>query len=453
MSITDIRGQILSGASSDGAIAYSGAVSQFAMFAGDPVGAAEGLLAREPGLVMAHALKAWLCLLGGEPAAFPAARAALDCAAVLPATLQERGHLAALDHLAAGRLHEASRVIEDVAIENPRDLLALIAGHQLDFFTGNARMLRDRIARALPNWSKDTPGRHSMHAMYAFGLEENAQYGLAERHGREAIAAEPRDGWARHAVAHVMEMQGRHDEGIAFMREDLPNWTTDSFLSVHNWWHLALYHLELGQIDEVLELVDGPITSVAQPQLLDLIDASAMLWRLHLRGVELGGRWQRLVGNYQTIWIAGGYAFNDLHAIMAFVGAGRRDLVETTLQTQGFAMLSAGDNAGFTQEVGYPLMQAFAAFGEGRYADAVRLIRPVRAISARFGGSNAQRDIVDLTLIEAALRAGDRSLARALAAERVAAKHESPLAKLFARRASGTDCGSCETPACERSAA
>jgi hypothetical protein len=452
MCVTDIRGQSLSGATADTAIGYSHAVGQFAMFAGDPVAEADRLIERQPDLAMAHALKAWLHLLGGEPAGLPVARAALDAAKALPVSRGERGHLAALDHLSAGRFHEASRVIEDVAVENPLDLLALIAGHQLDFFTGNARMLRDRIARALPAWSDGTPGRHSVLSMYAFGLEENGQYALAERHGRAAIAEEPRDGWGRHAVAHVLEMEGRHDEGIAFMREDLPSWTSDSFLAVHNWWHLALYHLELGQIDQVLELVDGPITSAAQPQMLELVDASAMLWRLHLRGVALGQRWHKLVAHYEATWIAGGYAFNDLHAIMAFIGAGRRDLIASTLEAQSFATLAAGDNAGFTQDVGYPLMKAFAAFGEGRYGDAVRLIRPVRSIAARFGGSNAQRDIVDLTLIEAALRAGDRSLARALAAERVAAKHESPLAKLFARRAGASDCGECHA-ACASTAA
>lgn len=448
MSITDIRGQALSGASRDTALAYSTAVNQFAMFAGDPVGAAEALIENDPDLVMGHALKAWLYLLGGEAAGLPIARATIESAKALPMNQPERGHFNALDNLAAGRMHEASRVIEDVALDNPLDMLALVAGHQLDFFTGNARMLRDRIARALPAWSSGTPGRHSLLAMYAFGLEENGQYAAAERHGRIAIAEQPRDGWARHAVAHVLEMEGRHDEGIAFMREDLQSWTTDSFIAVHNWWHLALYHLELGQIDEVLELVDGPITSITQPQLLDLIDASAMLWRLHLRGVELGSRWHRLVERYQAIWSPGGYAFNDLHAIMAFIGAGRRDLIEATLETQAFVALAAGDNASFSQEVGHPLMKAFAAFGDGHYADAVRLIRPVRAIAARFGGSNAQRDVVDLTLIEAALRAGDGPLARALAAERVAAKHESPLAKLFARRANGAKCGDCRNSNC-----
>lgn len=431
----DHHGNALSGASHAAADAFSQAVSQFAIFSGDPVGAGEAIIQDEPDCVMAHALHAWLYLLGTEPAAIPVAQLTIERALKLPATTRERGHLAALAHLSEGRWHEASRVIEDVAIENPRDLLALIAGHQLDFFTGNARLLKNRIARALPAWSPDMASHHAMLGMHAFGLEENGEYALAEKQGRAALAAAPADGWARHAVAHVLEMQGRHDEGIAFMRDDIATWTQGSFLAVHNWWHLALYHLELGQIDEVLALVDGPIFGGMPVQMLELIDASAMLWRLHLRGIDVGERWTRLAEQYQARWSAGLYAFNDLHALMAFIGAGRRDLVEAVLAQQPVAALSASDNAGFSGDVGYPLMRAFTAFGERRYAEAVRLIRPVRHIAARFGGSNAQRDVIELTLIEAALRARDEPLARALAGERLAAKHESPLARLFAKRA------------------
>ncbi|TIV73713.1 MAG: tetratricopeptide repeat protein, partial [Mesorhizobium sp.] len=83
--------------------------------------------------------------------------------------------------------------------------------------------------------------------------------------------------------------------------------------------------------------------------------------------------------------------------------------------------------AAFTRDVGHPLTLAIKAFGEGRYDEAVRLIRPIRSIAHRFGGSHAQRDVIDLTLIEAALRAGDQALARALVAERQLARPDSPL--------------------------
>ena len=305
MHITDTRGLRLSGANAETALQFSEAIEKFGGFRGDPIGMADAMIAATPDMTKAHILKAWLYLLGGETAGLASGREALDTAKTLGANDNEFGHLAALENLVAGRMHEASGIIADVAIENPHDMLALVAGHQLDFFTGDARMLRDRIARALPLWAANAPGRSSVMGMYAFGLEENGDYAAAERFGRMAVEADPRDGWARHAVAHVLEMQGRHDEGIGFMRADPALWSTDSFLAVHNWWHLALYHMELGQIDEVLALVDAHIIVKGPPQLLDLVDLSAMLWRLHLRGANIGDRWAGLAAQYESIWSPG----------------------------------------------------------------------------------------------------------------------------------------------------
>jgi hypothetical protein len=105
------------------------------------------------------------------------------------------------------------------------------------------------------------------------------------------------------------------------------------------------------------------------------------------------------------------------------------------LEAQIFAMQGEGDNAAFTREVGHPAARAIMAFGDGNYAEAVRLLRPIRGIAHRFGGSHAQRDVLDLTLVEAAFRAGETALAAALAAERAAVKPTSPFARLLASRA------------------
>lgn len=429
----DQQGNTLTGASQTGAAQFATALQQLSNYAGDPLAIAEQLIATEPGFVMAHALKAWLYLLGTDAKAATAAKSFITDIEKLGATSRERGHIAAVKALADGKFHAASRIIEDVNAEHPRDLLALIGGHQLDFFTGSSRMLRDRISRAMPHWSHAMPGYHSMLGMHAFGLEEMGDYGQAEAKGREALSLQRFDGWARHAIAHVMEMQGRHDDGIRFMRDDIDGWTKDSFFAVHNWWHLALYHLEIGDEKAVLDLADGPITAVAQNQMLDLVDASALLWRLQLRGIDPGkGRWSALVKRYEDLWVPGYYAFNDLHAVMAFLGAGRQDLVETTVAAQTQA---EADNIAFSGDVGLPLIQGFIAFHKGDYTRAISLMRPVRNRAAQFGGSHAQRDVIDLTLLEAALRGGDMVLAQALAAERVQAKHDSPLAALFARRA------------------
>jgi hypothetical protein len=362
---------------------------------------------------------------------------ALEAAMRLAVNDREQRHLIAIAHLVDGRWHMASRILEDLTVEYPRDLLALQVGHQLDFFRGDARMLRDRVARALPAWSPKVPGYHAVLGMLAFGLEESGHYAEAERCGREAVELEPRDAWAQHAVAHVMEMQGRQKEGIAWMRLNTEGWSHDSFFAVHNWWHLALYHLDLGEIDEVLALFDGPIYGARSRVILDMVDASAMLWRLQLRGIDVGDRWQALADAWEPVADAGLYAFNDAHAMMAFVGAGRTEAARRVLAAQVAAMQRPGDNAGFTRDVGHPVALAIQAFGARNYFDTVRQLRSVRNIAHRFGGSHAQRDVLDLTLIEAALRSGHEALARALTAERAALRPASPLARLFVERADG----------------
>jgi len=430
----DIRGLVLSGATAASLPHYEAAVRELNLFTGDPVATVDKALTENPDFVMAHALRAWLNLLGTEPAGLPAARTALAAAQRLPATEREQAHLAAISHLIEGRWALASHVLENITIEYPHDLLALQVGHQTDFFRGDSRMLRDRIARAMPMWSADVPDYHVVLGMQAFGLEESGDYAAAERAGRRAIEIERRDAWAQHAVAHVMEMQCRPREGIAWMQKNTEGWSRDSFFAVHNWWHVALYHLELGEIDEALALFDGPVYGSRSRVILEMIDASAMLWRLQLRGIDVGERWQPLVEAWELV-DAGKYAFNDVHAVMAFVGAGRTDLVQRVIEAQGVAMAANGDNAIFTREVGRPVVLALKAFGNECYAECVRLLRPVRNSAHRFGGSHAQRDLLDLTLIEAALRDGQPGLASALAAERAAVRPLSPLAKLFLVRA------------------
>ncbi|MER8426932.1 tetratricopeptide repeat protein [Mesorhizobium sp. M1403] len=435
MAVSDALGLTLSGATEAGLSSYSQAVRELQCFIGDPVGSVDRAIAEDPGFVMAHVFKGYLFGLATEREATAVAKACHQAALPLAATTREQAHVAALGHLAEGRWHEAARVLEDIAIEFPLDALALQTGHQIDFFTGNARMLRDRIGRALPSWQSGMPGYHAILGMQAFGLEEMGDYARAEKLGRTAVDIEPRDGWAQHAVAHVMEMQSRQKDGILWMRANPEAWTRESFLQVHNWWHLALFHYDLGETDDVLALYDGPIYGERSTLALNMVDASAILWRLHLGGVDVGDRWTALAANWLPKASAGHYAFNDAHAMMAFVGAGLEAPARGLLEAQREAMQGKDDNAGFTRDVGHPLTLAIKAFGDGNYAGTIRLIRPIRAIAHRFGGSHAQRDVIDLTLIEAALRSGDGALARALAAERALARPDSPRSALFSRRA------------------
>ena len=426
----DYSGYETSGASAASLALLEQAFHELRCYIGDPVATVDRAIAASPELVMGHVLKAYLHLLGTEPAALPVAREAHRAGAALPATERERRHLQAIGEVIEGRWRAAGRTLEDLSIEHPRDALALQAGHLTDFFIGDSRMLRDRIARALPAWTRSLPGYHAVLGMHAFGLEETGHYRRAEAQGRASVEIEPRDGWGQHAVAHVMEMEGRRRDGIAWMRGNQDGWSRDSFFAVHNWWHVALFHLGLDDVVEVLDLFDGPIFGKRSNIVLEMIDASALLWRLHLKGVNVGTRWQAVADNWEPIAAAGNYAFNDMHAMMAFVGAGREKAAQAVLETQVQALGTAGDNAGFITEVGLAATGAIRAFGAGDYAKTVQLLRPIRNRAHRFGGSHAQRDLIDLTLIEAAKRSGQKGLASALVAERASAKTELPFAAL-----------------------
>jgi len=441
MTMRDSAGYGASGATHASLAAFDLATRQLRCYVGDPVASVDRAIAESPAMTMAHALKAWLHLLGTEPAGLNVARECLRSAEGLPANPRERGHLEAARLLLAGRWREAGRVLEDVSAAYPRDGLALQAGHSIDFFTGDSRMLRDRIARALPSWSESVPGYHAVLGQYAFGLEECGEYAAAERFGRESVEREPRDGWGWHAVAHVMEMQNRPADGIAWLGAGTDTWTRESFFAVHNWWHLAVFHLERGALDEVLRLFDGPIHGARSTVVLEMIDATALLWRLQLRGVELGERWQTVADGWAPHASAGNYAFNDWHAMMAFVGAGRPKAQQAVLESLERAAAGEADTGAFAREVGLPVARAVQAFGLQRYGETVELLRRVRGTAQRFGGSHAQRDLLDLTLIEAALRAGQQPLAGALAAERLARRPSSPLARLFMQRAASNDHG------------
>jgi len=287
-------------------------------------------------------------------------------------------------------------------------------------------MLRDRVAQVLPTWDSSMPGYGYVLGMYAFGLEETALYSRAEDIGRRALDANRRDAWAVHAVTHVMEMQGRLRDGIEWLTTRESDWSINNGFAFHNWWHLALFQLESGNHARVLELYDQRIRATPSEIPLEMIDATALLWRLELRSANVGDRWQKLAASWEPLAEHSYYAFNDAHAVMAFAAAGRGELVQRTIAAMERKAAGSDTNAMMTRDVGLPLARAVAAFAAGRYGDTIALLQPIRTIANRFGGSHAQRDLIHLTLVEASLRARHNRLARALIAERTQLKPSSP---------------------------
>lgn len=432
MSVQDIRGLAMTGCDAAAAAAFETALGEFQCYVGNPVASIDVALAGQPHFAMGNILKAYLFLSGAEAAGTPVAR---DCAAAARTGRindRERQHLSAIDCLIEGRWDDAVQALEALLLDYPRDILALQIAHLFDFFRGDARNLRDRVVRRLHAWNPQDDNWHALLSMQAFGNEELGDYARAQALGEESVAIQPRDGWGWHAVAHVHEMRNDPAAGIAWLEPTSQHWGPDSIFDVHNWWHLALYHLELDRADEVLKLYDRQIRVEKSGVVLDMVDASALLWRLKLRGHDAGqARWSEIAAAWEPLIADGNYCFNDAHALMAFLGAGRSDLVERQLATLRASANHSGSNQAMARQVGIPVGEALVAFERGDFAGATERLQRVRTISGRMGGSHAQRDVLDLTLIEAAKRGGQANLLAALATERVANRPRSPLARRY----------------------
>lgn len=433
--ITDAQGHALSGANQEALASYEQAVTAFQLYRGDPMASLAQAISDAPHFAMAHILQAHMLALATEPGCVAMAQDVMNGLRQMRLNERESSHAGVLERVLAGEWTEAALAMDRHHVQFPFDIVALQAGHLIDFYRANARNLRDRIARTLPQWSPEMPGYSIVLGMYAFGLEESGDYARAEAAGREALDLEPLDCWAHHAVAHVMEMQGRAQDGVGWMRTREPFWSgDDNFFKVHNAWHGALCHLDLGQTDEVLAIYDGVVRKTPSAVALDLVDASALLWRLHLSGIDVGERWVEVAHTWDSHADGQLYPFNDWHAVMAYLGAGRLADVQRLSQ----ALRSADGTTEVSRwagDTGADLVDGFLAHWRGEHDAAVQHLYRARHIANRFGGSHAQRDIIDWTLTESALRAGQRGLAEALAHERLALRPHSPVNRAFLQRA------------------
>jgi tetratricopeptide (TPR) repeat protein len=412
------------------------AATLFHGYFADPVAAVDQALERDPTFIMGLVLKGGIFATSSEKAAEPVLDDILARLKPLAASAnaRERGHIAALEAWRAGRFDAAVESWGRVLLEYPRDLIALQFAHLGDFLLAQSLTLRDRPARVLHAWDSKVPGYGFVLGMWAFGLEESGHYPEAERTGRDALELNPRDPWSVHAVAHVMEMQNRVDEGIAWLEARTADWAPENLFAFHNWWHLALYHLDGERSATALELYDTRIRPKPSPVVLEMVDASALLWRLQLLEVDAGGRWNELADSWTPNLTDGYYAFNDVHAMMALVGARRLDEARRLVAALEKVAVRATLNGEMTRLVGLPAARALLAFGESRYQDALEHLMPALPVAQRHGGSHAQRDVLQLTAAEAALRGGRESAARALVSQRLASRPKSQHNLALARR-------------------
>ena len=262
--------------------AFNAAMDDYMLFTGEPVGRLLEAAEVDPDFAMGYCLTGCLRLFGGVGPSHP--RVSLELRAALArrnrATPREQAHIDAFETAANGEFSRAGRMWDDILTEYPHDMMAAKSAHEAYFLVGEARLLKKSVQDILPAWTPDTPYYGYLLGMGAFGLEESGDYEAAEKMGRQALEIEPRDGWAVHAVAHVMQMQGRCEENIDWLESTVDDWRGAVWLSGHLWWHLCLPLLEAEQYDRVLDIYDARMATCDEDMVTRLMDCSSMLWRL-----------------------------------------------------------------------------------------------------------------------------------------------------------------------------
>ena len=439
----DARGNPIGTASDAALAAAERALWRMMSFFEPPVADLDTAIAEDPSWLLPRVMKAGFLLSLTEPALVDEAARLLDDAEPMGphAPARERVHLAATRLVLEGRWHDACRAWEALLVDHPRDALALQWAHLWDFYRGDAAQLRLRPARALPEWDEDDALFPYVLGLFAFGLEECNLYPQAEEAGRRATAGAARVPWAVHAVAHAMEMQGRFEDGAAWLRQQQPQWASDdNGFAGHLWWHLGLFRIEGLDAPGVLRLLDAHLSGPALQITLQRLDAASLLWRLQLLGEDVSAQFRALVDAWPFDGAhAGHYAFNDLHAVVALAGAGELARADAWIARCAGRALDPADarraNHAMAREIGLPLMRGVLAHARGDHDAAAELMQPARALAQRFGGSHAQRDLIDQTLMAAcALGRRHRALGRALVNERLMAKPATPLTRFWSQR-------------------
>ncbi len=256
--------------------------------------------------------------------------------------------------------------------------------------------------------------------MQAFALEESNRLEEAEELARQAIAIKSDNAWAHHAVAHVMETQGRVEEGLAWMSGHSASWDKAGvFIREHNWWHIGLFLSDLERYDEALALYDDHLFGEWPEFGQEQIGAVSALWRLELRGIDVGKRWEPVSRKILERGFEHIQPFHDMHYLYGLLRDGHRDHANRFIGSmEQHALAQHGQLKQIWRDRALPLASGLKAFSEGRWDDAERRISSVLPFLPEIGGSHAQRDIFALTCLEAMIRNGSRAAAVAMARKR-----------------------------------
>ncbi|MES1199989.1 MAG: tetratricopeptide repeat protein [Pseudomonadota bacterium] len=356
-------------------------------------------------LANAYAAMLWLFLEAPGAAARAAPYLARAEAALRPATKRERSVLAFTRAWAGEDMGQALAIGEAINAEFPRDLVILKLRQYFLFNVGDAAGML-RAAEGVFDANRDVA---QMHGMIAFAYEQCHLLEEAEHAARQALELKRKEPWAHHALAHVMLTQGRIDEGAAFMEAASAEWSgLNSFMSTHNWWHLALFYISQGRFEDALALYDGRVWGVDKSYTQDQVGAVSLLARLELAGVDVGDRWNDVADHLATRAADTVLPFLTLQYLYGLARAERPE-ADTLLN----AVRSHAEHADAVwRAIALPAAEALVAHARGQYAETVDKLGAALPRLAAIGGSHAQRDLFEQIWLDALIRNGQLGAAQ-----------------------------------------
>ena len=369
-------------------------------------------------LAVAHAGIALVAVTNGDAAG---ARAAITRAreTVGGATRRERQHVEALSALVGGETARGLDLVAEHVAEFPRDALLVNQASSAIGFAGRSDREQHRmefLQRLAPAYGDDW----WFHSALAFTYHEIDRYEDSRRLSERSLAQYPGNAGASHNLAHIYFETLDTEAGAKFLADWLAGYDTSASFHCHLAWHLAMFELHRGNYARALEIFDRDVVAAVNPRLA-MIDGSALLWRFRLDGRDGGsGRplaWRPLADLAERV-SRPGFVFGEIHAALAYAACG--DDAALTRLMDGLRALDAKGHP-IAGTVALPMVQGVAAFVAGDHAAAIAHFEPVEREMHRVGGSHAQWELFEETMVvsylalerfDAALRLLQRRLGR-----------------------------------------
>jgi hypothetical protein len=367
---------------------------------GDPLADLRAIGPGHPEFARAQTIRAGAGVLAKSPDSFPTIARAIRIGGAAPSP-RKRAHLAAAEAWLAGDPLAAAEGYASILGNWPRDLLALRLAQSSYFFLGRHDQLCAVIDAVMPTWPRGERDFQFVLAMASFAHAENGDAEQAEALGRQALSRHPACPMGVHAVAHAIAESGRPRDGARWMRRQVAHWAGDSRMRTHNAWHLAMFDADEGDLDSAVNILDEWLLPASERSALDACDATGLLWRLAIDGIDDEGRWLRISDAFERTLVPGFWPFVDLHAALAHLAAGRQARLQRLARAIERCAEGTDYAAARARSITFPALRALCAWAQCRDAEAAALLGDLQPLASA-GGSRVQLKIFESIGHEAA---------------------------------------------------